>query len=142
MEAILPLCIDHLPVLREIARESFPVLWAPKEFLYFLGHPLGINLGMFEGERLDSYVMGLLVHGELDIVSIATAPTFRKQGKGERLLRYVMQLSQVEKAFLEMEAGNTAAEKLYEKLGFVVTGVRRKYYRQKTDALLMKWQRD
>lgn len=141
MEAILPLRPDHLPALREIARESFPVLWAPKEFLYFLGHPLGINLGMFEAERLDGYIMGLLVHGELDIVSIATSPAHRKRGKAERLLRYVLELPQIEKAFLEVEAGNTPAEKLYEKLGFVITGVRRKYYRQTNDAHLMKWQR-
>jgi len=141
MEAILPLRADHVPPLREIARESFPVLWEPKDFLYFLGHPCGINLGMFDGERLDAYVMGLLVHGELDIVSIATSPACRRQGKSERLLQYVLEMPNIEKAFLEVEAGNTAAEKLYEKLGFVVTGVRRKYYRQTNDAHLMKWQR-
>jgi len=142
IESILPVGPAHLQTIREIARESFPVLWAPKEFLYFLEHPLGLNLGIFTGDTLQTYFLSLLVRGELDIVSVASRPECRKQGKAERLLRYVQKLPTVDKAFLEVEASNLPAQKLYEKIGFSVTGVRKKYYQHRHDAHLMKWQRE
>ena len=41
-------------------------------------------------------------------------------------------------AVLEVRAGNAAARALYERLGFVVVGERRKYYREPVeDALIM-----
>lgn len=141
MEAILPVGATHLDAIIEIAKESFSVVWKPKEFLYFLEHPLGVKLGLFEDNQLQGYFLGLLVRGELDIVSIATAVKHRQQGKGERLLHYVLELPQVDVAFLEVEAGNVAAQALYSKLGFEQTGVRRKYYQQTQDAHLMRWKR-
>lgn len=122
-----------------IARDSFPVVWAPKEFEYFLNHPCGLCLGLFVGDRLVSYFIGLLVRGELDIVSIATETAGRRGGKGACLLGAAMQDPRVEKAFLEVATDNTAAFGLYEKMGFKTMGTRKKYYQQKQDAYLMRW---
>ena len=42
------------------------------------------------------------------------------------------------RAFLEVRAGNDAAQAMYKKFGFEVTGIRPKYYRDNDeDAILM-----
>ena len=38
---------------------------------------------------------------------------------------------------LEVRAGNLPAKRLYEKLGYEVTGVRKRYYRDGEDGLIM-----
>ncbi len=141
MESILPLQSNQVDHIQAIARDSFPIVWSQKEFLYFLEHPLAVNLGLSAEGGLQAYFIGLLVRGELDIVSIATAKAERQKGKAGRLLKYVLDLPKIEQAYLEVEANNLPAHRLYEKLGFSVTGTRRKYYQHTLDAHLMKWKR-
>ncbi len=130
---------NSVPQLREIARGSFPRLWEPKEFAYFLDHDCGLCIGDFDGAVMRGYFLGLLVAGDLDVVSIATDVKFRRQGIGEGLLRAALARPGVERAFLEVECRNTPALKLYEKLGFQVTSTRKAYYDGLRDAYNMKW---
>lgn len=136
-----PLTSAHLGAITEIAKESFAVVWAPKEFSYFLDHSCGLCWGLFSDDTLRSYFLGLLVRGELDIVSIATSAASRRRGLGEQLLRKILTNPDVSRAFLEVNAQNSAAIELYKKCGFEIQGVRKKYYQHKDDALLMRWVR-
>lgn len=140
---VRPLLSAHLESVVAIAKESFPLVWAPKEFLYFLEHPCQLNVGLFSptNGELGAYFLGLLVKGELDIISIATKASHRRQGFAEQLLRAVIQIQSVERAFLEVNANNTSAISLYQKCGFQIQGIRKKYYEQRDDALLMRWVR-
>ena len=128
-----------VPALREIARVSFPRLWEPKEFAYFLDHDCGLCLGDVVDGTLRGYLIGLLVAGDLDVVSVATAPEYRRQGIGEGLLRAALVYPRVERAFLEVECRNTPALGLYRKLGFEVTSTRKGYYDGLRYANNMKW---
>jgi [ribosomal protein S18]-alanine N-acetyltransferase len=132
---------NFLPQIREIARGSFPRLWEPKEFAYFIDHDCGLCLGDLEGDRLRGYFLGLLVAGDLDVVSIATEPSFRRQGIAEALLKAALARPGVERAFLEVECRNTPALALYQKLGFQITSTRKAYYDGLRDAYNMKWAR-
>lgn len=131
---------SNVPELREIARGSFPRLWEPKEFAYFLDHECGLCLGDVRDGVLRGYFLGLLVAGDLDVVSIATETKFRRQGIGEGLLRAALAHPGVERAFLEVECRNTAALELYKKLGFQITSTRKAYYDGLRDAYNMKWE--
>lgn len=130
-----------VPAIREIARGSFPRLWEPKEFAYFLDHDCGLCLGDVGGGSLRGYFLGLLVAGDLDVVSVATAADRRRQGIAEGLLKKALAQLGIERAFLEVECRNTPAVKLYEKLGFQVTGTRKAYYDGLRDAFNMRWVR-
>ncbi len=132
---------SYVPQLREIARGSFPRLWEPKEFAYFLDHDCGLCLGDIAEGRVRGYFLGLLVAGDLDVVSIATDPPFRRQGVGRDLLAAALAYPSVQRAFLEVECRNTAALGLYQKSGFVVMGTRKAYYDGLRDAFHMKWER-
>jgi GNAT superfamily N-acetyltransferase len=88
----------HVPAVREIARVSFPRLWEPKEFAYFLDHDCGLCLADVKDGKLRGYFLGLLVAGDLDVVSVATDPHFRRQGVGEGLMRAALSRPSVGRA--------------------------------------------
>lgn len=79
---------------------------------------------------------------ESEILNIAVIPEMRRRGIGKALLNYA--ITELKKlgasaVFLEVRASNSAAIKLYEKLGFNRIGMRRNYYRiPAEDAVLME----
>jgi len=78
---------------------------------------------------------------EAHIATIAVHPDFRRRGIGEQVLLHALMAVQDEgarRAFLEVRAGNAAAQAMYVKYGFIVDGRRPKYYRDNDeDAILM-----
>jgi [ribosomal protein S18]-alanine N-acetyltransferase len=87
------------------------------------------------------FIVSRLVSGELHVNNVAVRPEFRRQGIAALLLEAVIRQGQTDGAriaFLEVRAGNAAAQGLYRRCGFQVTGLRRRYYREPVeDALLM-----
>lgn len=78
---------------------------------------------------------------EAHIATIAVHPDYRRQGCGKLLLQVAMQAAYVEGArlfYLEVRAGNLAAQKMYADFGYEIVGRRQKYYKDNgEDALLM-----
>ena len=78
---------------------------------------------------------------EAHIATIAVHPDFRRQGLGEQILLHALRAARAEgasRAFLEVRAGNIAAQAMYKKYGFYVAGVRPGYYKDNNeDAILM-----
>lgn len=87
------------------------------------------------------FIVSRLVSGELHVNNVAVRPEFQRQGIAAMLLEAVIRESHAagaRVAFLEVRAGNVAAQGLYQRCGFQVTGLRRRYYREPVeDALLM-----
>ena len=125
-----------------VAASSFGTIWGRQDYAYFLAHDCGICLGWFAPDasgkdRLVAYFLGLLVQGDLDVISIATLPVFRRQGLGQKLLAEAVRREGVKRTLLEVAVDNTAALCLYEKMQFRVIGRRPGYYEQKRDALVL-----
>ncbi|MGI8917452.1 MAG: ribosomal protein S18-alanine N-acetyltransferase [Pyrinomonadaceae bacterium] len=81
--------------------------------------------------RIAGYIVARFSAGELHINNVAVRTEFRGRGIGKALLSRI--LAQGKKldaaaAFLELRAGNSIAQSLYEKAGFVPVGKRRNYY--------------
>lgn len=77
------------------------------------------------------YIVARVSGQELHINNVAVRSEFRGRGIGKALLMRV--LTQAKRlnaavAFLELRAGNSIAQALYEKAGFVPVGKRRNYY--------------
>lgn len=85
-----------------------------------------------------------IIAGEADVTNIAVHPDYRKKGAGmlvtKSLLDYCRSNS-ISSITLEVRASNTPAVNLYKKLGFQEEGVRKKFYSDGEDALIM-WNRD
>lgn len=135
----------HLHPVRELAARSFSRLWSPQDFAYFLAHDFRLCLGLFSDPHnprsLQAYFLGLLIQGDLDVISVATAPESRRQGLAERLMREALRQPGVERAFLEVDVENQSAIGLYVKLGFTHLNRRKGYYDQRHDAFVMRWHR-
>jgi len=78
------------------------------------------------------FLIGRIIAGEAEILTLAVLPGQRRQGQGRTLVaRFLEQAREggAGLAFLEVAEGNAAAIALYLGAGFAVTGRRRGYYR-------------
>lgn len=92
------------------------------------------------GEAHVGCVIAWLIEDEMQILDIAVHPTHRRQGHGTALLEAVMSAALgrgCTLATLEVSRDNAAAIQLYEQLGFQKVHVRKSYYGDGSDALLM-----
>jgi ribosomal-protein-alanine N-acetyltransferase len=92
-------------------------------------------------EKIAGFIASRLIADELHINNVAVRHSLRRRGIGGQLLGLVIAEAArmgARKAFLEVRAGNTAAQSLYEHYGFSVAGRRPNYYLGPVeDALVM-----
>ena len=72
---------------------------------------------------------------------MAVAPSHRRQGLGKKLLQALEDYAkenQAERTLLEVREGNTPARTLYEAWGFKAFGVRKNYYEDGENAVVME----
>lgn len=103
-----------------------PRPWSEAEIADLLASPLCFVLDEPQG-----FVMGRVVAGEAELLTIAVDPMAQGQGVGTRLMaRFLDELDRrgAEAVFLEVAETNAAARALYARAGFAVTGRRRGYY--------------
>lgn len=77
---------------------------------------------------------------QMEITNIVVRKDMRNQGIGNTLLNELIKLtidSKMNTIFLEVNSNNFSAIKLYEKNGFKQVGLRKKYYNNTDDAILM-----
>ncbi len=78
---------------------------------------------------------------DVHITNIVTAKNLRRQNIGSILLSNLIEMAKVENGItsitLEVNCNNLPAKKLYEKSGFEVVGLRKKYYNNIDDAIIM-----
>ena len=94
---------------------------------------------------LGGFVLAREAAGEAEILTIAVADRFSRQGLGWRLMQAAIRETRSrggETMFLEVEEGNAAAIGLYRKLGFAKVAERKGYYSDsggnKSTALVMR----
>ncbi|OBG11871.1 ribosomal-protein-alanine N-acetyltransferase [Mycolicibacterium celeriflavum] len=76
---------------------------------------------------------------EYEIHTIGVDPAYQGQGIGRRMLVELLEHAAGGAVFLEVRTDNEAAIKLYESVGFVNVGLRKRYYRASgADAYTMK----
>jgi ribosomal-protein-alanine N-acetyltransferase len=81
-----------------------------------------------------------LLLDEAHIATVASHPDWRGCRLGQWLMLALLDAAMARGAAnstLEVRAGNLPARRLYEKLGYEVTGVRKHYYRDGEDGLIM-----
>ena len=93
----------------------------------------------------ESFLIARIVVDECEILTLATRPEVRGQGKARRLLEALMAACEskgVQSIFLEVAKTNAAAIGLYRSFGFGEVGRRKQYYAfrdgTRVDALVMR----
>ena len=132
----------EVPQVAELEKLCFAMPWSEKSVAGELDNPLALWLVAMEGDRLAGYVGSQTVMDETDMMNLAVAPQFRRQGVGETLVNALTaSLKELGSRCLTLEVrdSNEAARALYGKLGFTEIGRRRGYYRDpREDALILR----
>lgn len=102
------------------------------ELASLLGNPAVWGYLFQDNQGPVGFCLAQRVHPEVEILSIGIVSDRKNQGYGLMLLRELLKLWKAEGAeicFLEVRLSNHYARNLYERLGFIATGRREKYYR-------------
>jgi ribosomal-protein-alanine acetyltransferase len=117
--------------------------WSEEDLEKDLENERKLMLVALQDCRPVAYAQSVRAADEADISRICVQEEFRGQGIATKLLTELLKLSGeagAAKFFLEVRESNRAARNLYERMGFTVTGVRRKYYDEpEEDAVLMAY---
>lgn len=116
-----------------------PRPWSEAEITDLLASPL-----VFALSRPGAFLLGRVVAGEAELLTIAVHPDQRRAGLGGALVGAFPTEAAArggESAFLEVAEGNIAARALYAACGFAPAGRRRGYYHRpdgaSEDALIL-----
>lgn len=136
-----PMTPADLDQVMAIERASFPFPWSTRFFLEELRVECARSLVVETDGKVVGYVLYWLLPDEIDVHNVAVHTEFRRRGIGRLLLEQVLAQGRERKVMqvtLEVRKSNVQAQKLYQSMGFVNTGVREGYYADNgEDALLM-----
>ncbi len=140
--SLLPARRDDLPAILRLEGEGFgpDERWSERSWA---GELLGERRTVLLARGAQpAGVVALSTVGELaDLHRIVVAPAHRRQGLGQRLVRaglLAVRHLGARAVMLEVEWDNLGAIALYQRLGFEQLRVRRDYYGQGRDALILK----
>jgi ribosomal-protein-alanine N-acetyltransferase len=128
-----------------IERDSYPTPWSENLFRSEMTSPISRLLvgRTTQEQRRDvvGYIVYWRVDDEIHLHNIAVRRDVRRKGIASRLLVEAIRCSRLEGArwiTLEVRRSNLPAQRMYEKFGFSIRGIRPGYYTDtKEDALIM-----
>jgi ribosomal-protein-alanine N-acetyltransferase len=143
---IRKMTVDDVSAVVDLDKKSFSLPWPERSFRFELTDNPASRCWVAE---LDGNVVGMivvwLIVDDAHVATIAIDPEYRRQGIGKRLLAHALRQmirDGARSSFLEVRESNLAAQEMYRKFGFEVTGRRRRYYRDNDeDAILMSLER-
>jgi len=143
---INPMRLEDLDEVLWVEQSSFRTPWTRPLFEEEFKNP---ELSHYLVARCQEHVVGYmgfwLIQNEAHITNLAVHPAFRRRKIAERLLRATMRLAITKgatRATLEVRASNEPAKQLYEKAGFKMVAIRRKYYTDNNEDAMVMWIED
>lgn len=133
--------LDDCEVLAELHGAAFRRGWSSAEFEALLYQPgvralVARSKGGFGPPVATGFILYRAVRDEAEVLSVATAPDWRRRGVGAMLIESALRdlyREGVRFLHLEVEDTNVAAIGLYAKMEFVRAGERPGYYAQGRD---------
>lgn len=134
--------LDDVPEIAELEKICFSDPWSEKSVASELENRLSYWLVAEDNNAIVGYVGSQSVLDSADIMNVAVAPGYRRQGIGEQLIESLsahLRDKNIAFLMLEVRVSNEAAISLYKKLGFVQVGCRPRYYtKPREDALILR----
>ena len=138
---------EDLEQVIAIDQLSFSIPWPKHSFQFEIKNNPVARLWVTESLnnqgnwKVSGMIVLWMVVDEVHIGTIAVHSDFRRQGIATKLIKHCLRSLQLEGAksvYLEVRRSNTSAQALYQNFGFVISGVRKKYYSDnEEDALLL-----
>lgn len=128
-----PATIRDAPTFARLHRGAFEQGWSETDFEQILIERNATAHRVRLGGQTVGFIVSRRAGDEAEILSVAVAAKSRGMGIGQNLLlTHLAQLAAqgVRTVFLEVEASNLPAQKLYTRTGFRDVGLRPAYYRR------------
>lgn len=131
---------DNLAI-SELEKTCFSDPWSYEAVNQTASMPNFIGVVARDNESVIGYAGAVYALDGADIALVAVQKAYRREGYGFALLCELLKKlskSGVKSVFLEVRVSNAAARALYEKCGFKAVGIRKRYYEDLEDALIME----
>lgn len=122
---------EDVPEVLAIERVSFTTPWSGTLFMNEIYKPLSLPKVARSGDKIVGYICANQVIDEGHILNVTVHPEHRGQGMAAELLRYMIGILADRGCtviYLEVRISNEAALRMYEKAGFRIISVRKRYY--------------
>lgn len=140
---ILEMIQAHIEEVMIVENLSFSIPWSKNAFMEEVTRN---KFARYLTARIHGVIVGYAgmwqVFDEGHITNIAVHPEFRANGVGSALVKKLIENARklgITRMTLEVRRSNLAAQKLYEKYGFEVCGVRKAYYADNNEDALIMW---
>ncbi len=137
-----PLNEGHIPAILEIEKEANTAPWSERSFRNELDNQHRIFLVALLAGHVVGYGGVWLIIDESHVTTVAVALEHRRKGIARRLMNDLLIRSKDDGMIcstLEVRAGNEAAIKLYEEMGFRETARRKRYYPDNSEDAVVMW---
>ena len=138
-----PMAPERLDAVLAIEQAAYSHPWSRRNFLdtFAVGHEAQCLLA---GDTLLGYFVAMAGYQEVHLLNITVAPAHQRQGWALVMLDALALWSRGQRAdwlWLEVRQGNTRAQQVYLRRGFVRVGLRKGYYPalhgEREDAVVM-----
>lgn len=137
---ITKMTLSHLDKIKDILNSEFDDFWNYNVFKSELQNENSKYIVVIINNEIVGFAGIWIAIDEAHITNIVTKKSYRNQGIGKTLLDNLIILSDslnLNSITLEVRESNTPAIKLYEKFNFKNLGVRKNYYKNNENAIIM-----
>ncbi|WP_051654714.1 ribosomal protein S18-alanine N-acetyltransferase [Persephonella sp. IF05-L8] len=130
---------EYLPQVQEILKENFEYPWSEEQILS--SNVFSIKKVFLYENNPVAFFAGELIFSEGSISMIAVKKEFQGKGVGKYVMSWFIDLCKqkgINNIWLEVSQNNKKAIRFYESFGFTLQDIRKNYYKDGSDALIMK----
>ena len=131
--------MQDVDAIWEIEQSVFSSPWSRDQLAHELvANPTAGHWVLDDGGSIIGFIMSYIVQYEVQIINIAVRLSHQYRGYGKRILsEFLSQFNEKIYLFLEVRESNLPAYQLYSHFGFEQIDIRRKYYHDGEDAIVM-----
>lgn len=133
--------LTDIPVLVKLEQLCNPAPWSIAQLTNSISAPQPIWVVDLPEHGIVAMLVWQKIPNEAEIHLLDTHPAHRRQGYAQQLLNHLFQIVQAEtidRILLEVRSSNMGAIKLYKRYGFENCGLRKSYYQNGEDAIIME----
>ena len=132
--------LNHVLLLQNVLDSDFDDFWSINTLITEIKNPNSYYIVATISSNIVGFAGVIQILDKMELNYIVTKKDKRNLGIASCLLDNLIQYANnknIKSIELEVNEKNTSAIKLYEKFGFIKNGLRKKYYNNTDDAILM-----